>query len=116
KKGIEVAQASGIPICAYLLWRTLGSVYVEMGKIAEAETCFLTGFRYKKRIVEIHQDFADYAIHKALGQLYIRQEQWAKAEKILTEGIKEGKNVIPPTRYNELLLTLGECYQKQKRA
>ena len=116
KKGIEIAQVCRIPLCAYVLWRTLGSIYVEMGKIAEAETCFLMGFRYKKRIIEMRQNFVYYAIYKELGQLYIQQEQWAQAEKILTEGVRKGKNVIPPTRYNELLLTLGECYQKQKRA
>lgn len=55
-------------------------MYVEMGKIDEAETCFLTGLRYKSRIFEMPQEFADYGIYKALGQLYIQQEQWAKAE------------------------------------
>lgn len=114
KQGIEIAQASGIPICAYVLWRTLGSVYVEMGKINEAEACFLMSFRFKNRIID-RRGFMDYVIYNELGQLYIQQEKWARSEKILKEGVREEKNVAPPARYNELLIMLGECYRKQKR-
>lgn len=110
-KGIEIARINKIHNQSFELWTTLGSIYIHIDELDEAENCFLTALCLKEKI---KKEYLSISTYTQLGLVYIEQKKWKLAQNSIEEALKIGKRTKHVYRYNQALIALGDCYLKQE--
>ncbi|SHE37658.1 Tetratricopeptide repeat-containing protein [Seinonella peptonophila] len=111
QEGFEIAHINKNSHRSVELLTNLGSTYLETQQYDQAETCFSTALSLKSKV---KPKYLFLPIYSRLGQIYIELNKFDQAEKILETAIRDKTNQKNILRYTEALITLGDCFFKQK--
>ncbi|MBA4496397.1 helix-turn-helix domain-containing protein [Paenactinomyces guangxiensis] len=110
--GIEIARVNKMTERSFELWNTLGSIYLELQELDEAEECILTALDFKKKIEKEHLIIGAYTL---LGRIHMMQGRWDESEKDLLEAVRIGAKTNNAKRFGWALITLGDLYQANEK-
>ncbi|TCS94670.1 helix-turn-helix transcriptional regulator [Hazenella coriacea] len=110
QKGIELARINKMYERSFELWTTLGSTYIKLGDLDEAENCFLTALNLKEKM---RKEYLYISVYTQLGLVYLEQNKWCQAQSVLEEALQIGQRTNNALRFNEALIALGDCFLKQ---
>lgn len=105
-KGIELARIDKMYERSLELWTTLGSIYIEMGKLSMAECCFTTALKLKKKITK---EYLLAYVYSQLGKLYYKQGDIKLSEKEFLESLKYSRKTNDVFLEIQALMGLGKC-------
>jgi tetratricopeptide (TPR) repeat protein len=89
----------------------LGIIYSKLGKDREAEACFLTTLDLEKRVeLDDRLPFP----HVELGELYIQQKNWRKAEETLKRALHISQQNDVYIHFIESAIKIGDCFVEQQ--
>lgn len=108
-KGIELARIDGMYERSLELWTTLGSIFVEIGKIRLAQCCFRTALNLKKKI---KREYLLAYVYSQLGMLYYKQEDIKNAEKEFSFSLEYSRKTNDIYLEIVALTGLGKCLIK----
>ncbi|MDN4592397.1 tetratricopeptide repeat protein [Polycladomyces subterraneus] len=111
KEGIELARLNSDNISLFYLWKSLGSTYLSMNELYNAEICFKSALtigcpQSKNSLVEAYTK---------LSIVYIKQKNWIKAKELLdkAELLAKAANVVPAFF---VYLVSGDFYKEQSNS
>jgi tetratricopeptide (TPR) repeat protein len=112
RSGYEIAHINKNSHRSIELLTNLGSIHLQTKQYEQAEKCFTTALSLKKQIKTKHLFLP---IYVQLGKIYINLNKFAQAEKILETAVQDKNNQSNIIRYNQALITLGDCFLQQKQ-
>lgn len=107
-EGIEWARVNLVYERSFELWTTLGSIYLQLNELEEAENCVKTALSLKKKIGNEYLFVNSYT---QLGLLNIKKEEWKEAYAALQEAVRLGEKTNDAQKYTNALIVLGDWYQ-----
>lgn len=111
-QGIEWARINRVYERSFELWTTLGSIYLQLDQLEEAENCVKTALSLKK---EIGNEYVFVNSYTQLGLLNIKKEQWDEAYSALQEAVRLGEKTNDVQKYTNALIVLGDWYQLRQK-
>ncbi|MBA4601736.1 helix-turn-helix domain-containing protein [Thermoactinomyces mirandus] len=108
-KGIELARIDRMYERSLELWTTLGSIFIETGKIHLAQCCFRTALNLKKKI---KREYLLAYVYSQLGMLYYIQEDIKNAEKEFSFSLEYSRKTNDIYLEIVALTGLGKCLMK----
>ena len=112
-KGLKLAKINKKTKRAVELWITLGSIYYDLDRLREAETCLNLALDLKTSKTKDHHIYLPAYIR--LGQIYTKQGKYQDAQLVLNDAITKGKNTRIISTYIPAFVALGDCYFEQKK-
>lgn len=110
QKGYDIAHINKNSHRSVELLNSLGSIYLSNKQYEQAELCFASALSLSDQ-VKLKQLFLP--IYVQLGKIYIDLNKLKEAENILETAIQDKNNQSNIIRYNQALITLGDCLYLQ---
>lgn len=108
-KGIELARIDKMYDRSFELWTTLGSIYIEMGKLELAGYCFTAALKLDKKV---KREYLLSYVYTQLGMLYYKQEDFQRSEKEFLEALKYSRKTNDVYHEIQALTGLSKCWMK----
>ncbi|WP_175552391.1 tetratricopeptide repeat protein [Seinonella peptonophila] len=110
KKGLEISTLNKSPERTLELITTLGSIYLKLNQLNNAEKCFLEGLNLKNQIAKKYLFITTFT---QIGILYMKKKQFEKAQSYLKVAVEIGQKSPDVVRYAQSLTELGVCHLAQ---
>jgi tetratricopeptide (TPR) repeat protein len=105
REGIQLAANTMYYDQMFCLWTILGSVYIELSNLTDAETCFSFVLELKDRVSDQAELIDAYC---ALGNLYLHQGKLDDAKQALTHAIEIGEKFHDAFKLCKALIIMGK--------
>lgn len=105
REGIKIATNSSHTDELFELWTILGTVYVELNNLEDAETCFAFVREMKEKVSNKNELIRAYC---SLGNLYLLQGKSEEAKQVLYQAIQWGEQLNDSYKLCNALLIMGK--------
>lgn len=112
KEGIFLAVASNMGAEMFKLWTILGTVFIELDHLEDAETCFEFILDLKSQVNDQEDLVRAYC---SLGHLYLLQGQLVKSKEMLIVAAEIAQKIHEPTQLHQAYLLLGQVMKKMNQ-
>lgn len=110
-EGIDIARVNKVPDRLFDLYTLLGSIYMELNDLDEAEDCILTALDFKNKVKKEYLLIGSYTL---LGRIRMKQERWEESLQYLQEAVRIGEKTNDAKRLGWALIALGDWYQTKE--
>lgn len=105
REGIKIASSSSYFDEMFHLWTILGTIYIELNNLVDAETCFSFILDLENRVSQKQELVRAYC---SLGNLYLLQGKIDEAKKILLQAIHWGEKLNDALKLANALIIMGK--------